>query len=80
MILLYGNDCVNCRQVKKMLDGNSIPYEYINIKGKTLSEIKLILKDDYEPGLRFPIVYENGKFITNIRNFIKRHDKKCILV
>ena len=79
MITLYGNGCTSCRQVIKMLEANNVKYVYHDVKGKSLNEIKIILGDDYETGLRFPIVYENDKFITNIRAFIRRHDKKCIL-
>ncbi len=76
MIKVYGNNCVSCRYVRKVLDDNKVPYTYYNVKGKSIQDLKNILGDDYEPGLYMPIVYENGKYVINIRAFIRRHSKK----
>jgi len=78
MIEVYGNNCLTCRQVRKILDGNNVPYTYHDVTGKTLEDLKEILGDDYEPGLYMPIVYENGVYIINIRAFIRRHNKKRV--
>ncbi len=76
MIEIYGNNCVSCRQVRKVLSDNNVPYIYHDVKGKTLEELKEILGDDYEPGLYMPIIYENGNYIYNIRAFVRRYNKK----
>ena len=76
MIEVYGNNCVSCRHVRKVLDDNKVPYTYHDVKGKSVQELKEILGDDYEPGLYMPIVYENGVYIYNIRAFVRRHNKK----
>ncbi len=78
MIEIYGNNCLTCRQVRKILDGNNVPYIYHDVKGNTLEELKDILGDDYEPGLYMPIVYEDGVYVINIRAFLRRHNKKRV--
>jgi len=76
MIKVYGNNCVSCRQVCKVLDDSKVPYTYYDVRGKSLEQLKVILGDDYEPGLYMPIVYENGVYIYNIRAFVRRYSKK----
>ena len=76
MIIVYGNNCVSCRHVRKVLDDKKVPYTYHNVSGISVEGLKEILGDDYEPGLYMPIVYENGVYIINIRAFIRRHSKK----
>ena len=76
MIDIYGNNCVSCRQVRKVLDDSNVPYIYHDVKGKSLQELKEILGDDYEPCLYMTIVYENGNYIYNIRAFVRRYSKK----
>jgi len=76
MIKVYGNNCVSCRHVRKVLDDNKVPYTYHDVSGMPIEGLKAILGDDYEPGLYMPIVYENGVYIINIRAFIRRHNKK----
>ena len=75
MIKLYGNNCVMCMQLQEILTCNNIKFKYYNISHYTLDEIKSMLKSDYEPGLVFPLVYENNVLIKNIHAFARRINK-----
>lgn len=75
MIYLYGNNCTTCLHILKILTSSNVPYKYTDFTGKSLTEIKQFLGEDYEPGLRFPIIYENDKLIHNIHSFVRRFTK-----